>query len=115
MLRLILMLVLLIILTLAVCYLVAALFSGGKQRRLKKEIKQAQNTDREQWAAFPRVQSLLSSYIDIVTKLGPGSEAAEKFRFNAEGDPLLNDEKQAALLIFRRQADLIDETYRKLV
>ncbi len=118
MLRLMPMLVLLIILAAIACYLVVCFFTGGDKNKRRREIKdtlrEIKEADRDRWAAFPRIQSLLDTYIEIVTKLGPDSEAAKKFRFNTENDPLISKDQNAALTIFTRTADLIDETYNKM-
>ena len=117
-LRLLPLFLLLIVLASIACYLVVRIFTGGdeknRRREIKNTLKKIKEADRDRWAAFPRVQSLLDTYIEIVTKLGPDSNAAKKFRFNTDNDPLLSTEQNAALTIFQRMADRIDETYVKL-
>lgn len=86
--------------------------SSRRKKMFAREIAARFEADRDTWGSFPRVQSLLDTYVELVAATGPGSEAVKRFRFNAESDPLLGAEESAALHIFNRMADIIDETWR---
>ena len=102
-----------ILLVLLVGTAISSIISAARRKRtFAREIAARIQCDRDEWAAFPRVQSLLDTYVDIVALTGPGSSTAKKFRFNVVVDPLLGEEGKAALHIFNRTADMIDETWR---
>ena len=92
----------------AICSIIS---SSRRKQSFARAIAERFNSDRDTWSSFPRVQSLLDSYLKVVALAGPGSPAAKSLRFNAQGDPLLGEEEKAALLIFNRMADIIDETW----
>ena len=102
----------LFILILAELVAISSIISSSRRKRtFVREIAERIEQDRHEWAAFPRVESLLNTYIEIVSLAGPNSRAAKEFRFSAEDDPLLGDEQNAALHIFNRTADIIDRTW----
>jgi hypothetical protein len=85
--------------------------SSRRKKMFAEAVDKMIERDREQWAAFPRVQGLLDTYISIIAANGPDSTVAKKFRFAAESDPLLGAEEQAATHIFNRMANIIDTTW----
>jgi hypothetical protein len=96
----------------------AGLFIGerSRRRRIKKSIGW-----RTSAADHPRARSLLRIYLNMVAKHGPDSEEARAFRFGAAQMVPANDgtsddshNDSADLREFNKEADLIDETWRKL-
>ena len=104
----------LLLLGILVLVAITSIVSASRRKKIfAREVASKISEARDEWAAFPRVQSLLDTYIGIVALAGPGSQTATKFRFAAQGDPLLGGEEKAALHIFNRMSDMIDETWRQ--
>jgi len=100
--------------------LVMVIGSSFSQRRKRKAMRAALDAARLRrdniWKEADSIRDLVVLYMRMVAKHGPRSEEAKAFRFGTDSRLMKklhgDDEARQA---FEQQADIIDETYRRIV
>ena len=106
----------------ALFFVLRFLFSallGSSEKSCTKKMQRAVETARRHrdniWKEAKNIEDMVVLYMRMVAKHGPDSEEAKAFRFGT-GSRLMKElhEDHEAMAAFGAQANIIDETYRRI-
>ena len=96
--------------------IIGSFFARGRNRKAMPAAIDAARSERDNiWKEADSIKDMVSLYVTMVAKHGPESEEAQAFRFGIDSRlmrELHSDDD--AMQAFEQQADIIDETYRRL-
>ncbi len=90
--------------------------AARRTRRLYRRALNEERGKRDQvWLEADSIRGMVSLYITMVSKHGPDSEEAKAFRFQMDSGTMKElHGDNAAIQAFQQQADIIDQTYRRI-
>lgn len=95
---------------------IGSFFSQSRNRKAMQAAIDAARSQRDNiWKEADSIRDMVYLYIMMVAKHGPNSEEAKAFRFGTDSRLMkeLHDDDEA-MRAFEQQANIIDETYRRI-
>ena len=83
----------------------------GSKKVARKALEKANAQDKQIWTESQQIEDLLTGYVRMVVKHGPGSEEAKLFRFNVSSKKLLGH-NQECLAVFEKLAGIVEQEYK---